>query len=118
MHTEAHIRERLDERRRELELVRKAAQPPTADEFNGPSDELSVHDQHPADVSSELLERSMDFSVVEMTEGAMKDLDDAYRKLDDGTYGRCEVCGEPIDEGRLEAIPETRYCVQHAPRAA
>ncbi|MGH9135894.1 MAG: TraR/DksA family transcriptional regulator [Acidimicrobiales bacterium] len=38
----------------------------------------------------------------------------ALGKLDAGTYGRCEVCGEPIAEARLEAMPATRYCVNHA----
>ena len=116
--TEAEIRARLEERRRELEDIRRAAQPPSADEVDGPSDELSLQDQHPADASSELLERSVDFSVVEMAEGAIKDVDLALRRLDDGTYGRCEVCGQQIAESRLEVLPEARYCVEHAPGAA
>ena len=35
-------------------------------------------------------------------------------KLDDGTYGKCETCGEEIAEARLEAMPATRYCIDHA----
>jgi len=38
----------------------------------------------------------------------------ALRKLDDGTYGQCETCGETIGEARLEAMPETRFCINHA----
>ncbi len=38
----------------------------------------------------------------------------AIEKLDAGTYGTCETCGDPIAEPRLEAMPATRYCVQHA----
>ena len=38
----------------------------------------------------------------------------AMEKLDDGTYGRCDVCGEPIPEGRLEARPWATRCVQHS----
>lgn len=42
----------------------------------------------------------------------------ALAKLDEGSYGRCEVCGKPIPEGRLEALPWAVLCLQHAdPRA-
>ncbi len=40
----------------------------------------------------------------------------ALAKLDDGTYGRCEACGGPISEARLEAMPATRFCIAHATR--
>ena len=38
----------------------------------------------------------------------------AQRRLADGTYGTCEVCGEPIPEGRLEARPWATRCVEHS----
>jgi len=34
----------------------------------------------------------------------------AMRRMDDGSYGECQDCGEPIDERRLLALPATRYC--------
>ena len=37
----------------------------------------------------------------------------ALRRIEDGTYGRCVVDGEPIDEKRLEAVPWTAYCLEH-----
>jgi DnaK suppressor protein len=44
----------------------------------------------------------------------LNDIDDALAKFDNGTYGRCEVCGEPISEARLEAMPAARTCIAHA----
>lgn len=41
----------------------------------------------------------------------------ALEKLDEGTYGCCEVCGQEIPEGRLEALPWSVRCVQHASRS-
>ena len=38
----------------------------------------------------------------------------AQRRLADGTYGTCEVCGEPIPEGRLEARPWATRCLAHS----
>lgn len=42
------------------------------------------------------------------------EVEQALAKMDDGTYGRCEVCGEEIAGPRLEAMPATRYCINHA----
>jgi RNA polymerase-binding transcription factor DksA len=38
----------------------------------------------------------------------------ALTKMDSGDYGRCERCGSDIAEPRLEAMPATRYCIDHA----
>jgi DnaK suppressor protein len=38
----------------------------------------------------------------------------AVEKLDEGTYGSCDVCGKPIPEGRLEALPWAVLCVEDA----
>ena len=46
----------------------------------------------------------------------LADVDRALAKLDEGTYGTCDVCGEPIPEGRLEALPWATRCVQDAAR--
>ena len=46
----------------------------------------------------------------------MADIDRALAKVDEGTYGTCEVCGEPIPEGRLEALPWATRCVADAAR--
>jgi RNA polymerase-binding transcription factor DksA len=38
----------------------------------------------------------------------------ARRRVADGTYGKCEVCGEPLPEERLEVRPWAVRCVQHS----
>src|SRR6187399_3651357 len=44
----------------------------------------------------------------------LDEVEKALAKLDDGTYGRCETCGEAISEARLEAMPATPFCINHA----
>ena len=44
----------------------------------------------------------------------LRDVETALAKLDEGSYGRCEECGAEIAQPRLEAMPATRYCIQHA----
>ena len=38
----------------------------------------------------------------------------ALARIDAGTYGTCEVCEQPVAAARLEAMPSTRYCIDHA----
>lgn len=45
---------------------------------------------------------------------SIADLDDALAKLDAGTYGACESCGNAIPAARLEAVPSARYCIECA----
>ena len=44
----------------------------------------------------------------------LDEVERALAKLDDGTYGLCETCKEPIAAPRLEAMPATRFCIAHA----
>jgi len=76
--------------------------------------ELSSLDQHQGDTGTETFEREKDFSLLEQLEAEIGDLDAALRKIDDGTYGICEVCGKEIEPERLEAVPGTRTCIEHA----
>jgi RNA polymerase-binding transcription factor DksA len=48
----------------------------------------------------------------------LRALQRAEAKLGDGTYGRCEACGEPIPPARLRALPEATHCVPCAEREA
>jgi DnaK suppressor protein len=44
----------------------------------------------------------------------LDEVERALAKMDDGTYGLCEICGATIAEPRLEAMPATRFCIDHA----
>ncbi len=41
----------------------------------------------------------------------LRDVVSALRKIDDGSFGSCERCSEPISEKRLEAVPFARHCI-------
>ena len=78
--------------------------------------ELAAHDQHQADLGTETFEREKDFSLLEQLEAELDELDRALSRLEDGTYGVCEACGEPIPAERLEAVPAARFCVKDQAR--
>jgi YteA family regulatory protein len=79
--------------------------------------ELSSYDQHQADMGTETFEREKDLSILEQVEAELADVEHALRRLDDGTYGTCEVCGRPIPDERLEAMPAARLCLEHQAEA-
>ena len=67
-----------------------------------------------ADTSQVTAERGeMEALAGSLTE-TLRDLEDALAKLDAGTYGVCETCGDPIGDARLEAMPAARFCIKHA----
>jgi RNA polymerase-binding transcription factor DksA len=79
-------------------------------------DETDSVDQHPADDGSELFEREKNLTVRGTLETTLNEIEDALRKLDEGTYGLCEVCGKPIDERRLHAMPMATRCLEDQAR--
>jgi DnaK suppressor protein len=42
----------------------------------------------------------------------LEEVQDALRRIEDGSYGKCTVCGRAIEPARLEAIPWTPYCLE------
>ncbi len=48
----------------------------------------------------------------------IKQIDNALKRLDNGTFGLCEVCNEEIEKDRLEVIPYTTLCIKHAKEKA
>lgn len=69
--------------------------------------------QHASDQGSDMLEREMDRAVELDFRAQLQEIDDALGRLDDGSFGRCAVCTRPIGDERLDALPWTRWCIDH-----
>jgi DnaK suppressor protein len=104
------IRNRLEERRREIESTRERLRREGENMTEG---ELSNVDQHPADTATEMHEQEIGQTTEVMLDEEEKRIAEALRALDDGTYGRCVECGKEIPRERLEARPEAIRCVEH-----
>lgn len=83
--------------------------------FHESMGELSSYDNHPADEGTELYEREKDIALNEHEQHHLSNIEKALIAIDQGTYGKCEVCGTEISVERLEAIPTTTYCKEHSP---
>lgn len=57
-------------------------------------------------------DKQMSYMMGERERAKLNDIDDAIEKIQDGTYGTCEECGEEINKKRLKIIPFARYCVR------
>ena len=105
-------RERLNAERDRLIGVRGAASRLSTAANEATEGELSSADQHPAEQATETLERELDLGVLQSVDSELTELAAALDRLDAGTYGICEICGKTIPDGRLEAMPAARYCIE------
>jgi RNA polymerase-binding transcription factor DksA len=105
-------RSRLDAERRRLEEVKESFDGVSAESERESLSELTSSDQHPGDIGTETFEREKDLSILEQVEAELADVAHALQRLDDGTYGICEACGQPIGDERLEAMPAARFCLK------
>jgi DnaK suppressor protein len=69
-------------------------------ELNAPS-----VDDHLGDLATATFDRELDYTLEENAEAVLRAIDSALKGMDDGTYGRCQNCGQPISPERMEAIP-------------
>jgi len=72
--------------------------------------ELSNYDNHPAEIGTELFQAELNNALKVHEEHILKEIHDALGRIDEGTYGKCALCGRQISEERLEAIPYARLC--------
>lgn len=111
--TKQALKQRLFEERRHLqERIRGMDQAGLHEPLGGSISELSLYDNHPGDVASEVFERGKDFALRENASLLINAIDDALNKMEKGTYGQCDVCGSEISRERLQAVPYTTLCVR------
>jgi DnaK suppressor protein len=78
------------------------------------STNLSNVPLHMADVGTENYDQEFTLGLIENEQETLKLIDEALGRVEDGTYGTCAECEQPIARARLEALPYTRYCIECA----
>jgi DnaK suppressor protein len=74
--------------------------------------EASAFGMHQADAGSDAYDRDFALSLLSQEQDALYEIDEALKRIDLGTYGKCEMSGKPILRARLEAIPFARFTVE------
>jgi DnaK suppressor protein len=99
------FQEMLDERRRAvLDRARKTLSEDMTLDTNDLADEMDL-------AASEYIQ-SFEFRLRGREKSLLVKIDNALRKIEEGTFGICETCEEPIGKKRLEARPETNLCIR------
>jgi DnaK suppressor protein len=73
--------------------------------------ELSSMPFHMADAGSDNFEQEFTLDLMDSEKKMLVEINEALRRIEEGTFGICEGRGEPIPKARLNAIPWARYCV-------
>lgn len=92
------------------------------DEYETRIDKIEDHIQNPQDELNEHWEdQAISYRQNDVRKSLMAEarqnliyVENALSRIENGTYGECEVCGEQIEEQRLEALPYATLCMEHA----
>ena len=79
-----------------------------------PRSDISSMPIHMADLGTDNYEMENTLGLMNNERKLLVEIEGALSRIEDGTYGICEGCNEPISKERLKAIPWTRYCVAYA----
>jgi DnaK suppressor protein len=74
--------------------------------------EASAFGMHQADAGSDAYDRDFALSLLSQEQDALYEIDEALKRIEVGTYGKCEMSGKSIPHARLEAIPFARFTVE------
>ena len=75
------------------------------------SGDLSAYTVHMADMASDTYERELSMNIVTSEQELLYQIDDALKRLDEGTFGLCQQCSQPITMSRLKAVPYASMCI-------
>lgn len=76
------------------------------------SGDISSYTYHMADIASDTYDREFSLSLASNERESLYELDDAIKKIEEGTFGICEECKSLITKTRLKALPYARFCLK------
>jgi len=106
-----HFRQKLEEERGRVVGALENLRSENAGSMEDEVDESHL-DNHLAETASVTIDREIDYSLEENEARVLAAIDAALGRIEDGTYGRCERCGNEIEADRLEAIPWVTLCIE------
>jgi RNA polymerase-binding protein DksA len=75
------------------------------------SGDLSAYTVHMADMAADTYDRELSMNIASSEQEILYQIDDALKRLDDGSYGICQQCNQPITMSRLKAVPYASLCI-------
>ncbi|HYM70494.1 MAG TPA: TraR/DksA C4-type zinc finger protein [bacterium] len=109
---ETYARLLLEERRRLRQELSEMEEHHTKNNEEKHAADVSGYDDDLVDVATETFEREKGLTLESSVQGLLEMVEEALRRVRNGTYGVCDGCGRPIDAKRLKAIPYARLCIK------
>jgi DnaK suppressor protein len=103
---------RLLKQRRRLLKLRENLLGEIQDQTAEAREDIPSYSMHPADAATDSFARDLVLGLVSFEQAGIYEIDAALKRIEDGTYGVCEMTGQRIPWIRLEAIPWTRFTVE------
>jgi len=75
------------------------------------TDEPTYQDNHLGDIATATFDREMASTLEDNSTHVLNEIDAALARVEEGTFGMCKACGNPIDPERLEALPWATLCI-------
>ena len=115
----SEYRQKLEEERARLTAAAESLGHEGSGSLSDETGELATGgENHLGDTASATYDRELDEGLEEGVQQTIEDIDAALKRIEEGSYGVCEICGEPIGAERLSAIPWTRLCIDDARKQA
>ena len=108
------LRVRLEEERTQLDTQLTTI---VEDSFAIAQSELAGDvglDDESTDAGTATSEREKDLSIENNVRDLLQKIDRALKRMDDGTYGVCDICGKNIEKARVKALPYVDLCIKDA----
>jgi RNA polymerase-binding transcription factor DksA len=90
-----------------------SSDPNNPKDFSATSNDMDIDRADENELSDKMEELEDNKGILDSLEKQLKDINSALEKIAGGTYGICEISGEPIERERLEANPAARTCMKH-----
>jgi RNA polymerase-binding protein DksA len=101
----------LEERRRVVDAIDNIhAENPGS--IGDETEETTFQDNHLGDIATATFDREMASTLEDNSTHVLAEIDAALKRIDEGTFGVCTRCGQPIDAERLEALPWATLCIE------
>lgn len=109
----AAIRKELVAKKAQIleELIKLKGEGGLGKTFKDATGDLSGYSFHMADMATDLYDREFSLELAEGERERLYALDDAIKRIDEGTYGKCDECGGRISKQRLKAMPQAELCI-------
>jgi YteA family regulatory protein len=101
----------LDEKKRLSDILDSIKSDGIPENQRDELSELSMVDNHPGDMGTEMFDKQRAYALMDNERRFIMSIDRALDRIENGTYGKCELCGKEISEERLDFMPNVTTCI-------